>query len=173
MSFFVADVETDGPNFIRNSMVCFGLVLVEPSLSKTFYGKVRPKTDFWKPDALAISGFSREEHLTFDDPFEVMPKCADWIKENSVGQPILLSDNNGYDFPWLNLYFLEYNNNVNPFGWSSRRIGDIYCGMKYDSKSSWKHLRKTKHDHNPVNDAMANAEAVLAMERMGFKIKLV
>ena len=74
MSFFVADVETDGPNFIRNSMVCFGLVLVEPSLSKTFYGKVRPKTDFWKPDALAISGFSREEHLTFDDPFEVMPK---------------------------------------------------------------------------------------------------
>ena len=36
---------------------------------KTFYGKVRPTTDFWDPDALAISGFSREEHLTFDDPF--------------------------------------------------------------------------------------------------------
>lgn len=173
MSFIVVDVESDGQNFRKHSMVCFGAVLVEPSLSKTFYGRVRPTTEDWVPEALAISGFSREEHLTFDDPTKVMKEFAEWIKLVSTDSPILISDNNGYDAGWINLYFQEYNDGVNPFGWSSRRIGDLYCGMKFDSKSSWKHLRKTKHDHNPVNDAMANAEAILGMQKMGLKIKLV
>lgn len=173
MSFIVVDVESDGQNFRKNSIVCFGAVIVEPILSKTFYGKIKPTTDFWVPDALAISGFSREEHLTFDDPYEVMSNFAEWINKNSIGKPILISDNNGYDAGWINLYFQEYNNSVNPFGWSSRRIGDLYCGMKFDSRASWKHLRKTKHDHNPVNDAMSNAEAILEMKKMGLKIKLV
>ncbi len=173
MSFIVVDVESDGQNFRKNSIVCFGAVIVEPTLSKTFYGKIKPTTDFWVPEALAISGFSREEHLTFDDPYEVMSNFAEWINKNSIGKPILISDNNGYDAGWINLYFQEYNNSVNPFGWSSRRIGDLYCGMKFDSRASWKHLRKTKHDHNPVNDAMSNAEAILEMKKMGLKIKLV
>jgi hypothetical protein len=37
-------------------------------------------------------------------------------------------------------------------------------------RSSWKHLRKTIHDHNPVNDAIGNAEALLEMKKMGLKI---
>lgn len=173
MSFIVVDVESDGQNFRKNSMVCFGAVIVEPSLSKTFYGKVRPTTNIWEPEALAISGFSREEHLTFDDPFEVMPRFAKWIKENSIDIPILISDNNGYDAGWINLYFQEYNDGENPFGWSSRRIGDLYCGMKMDSRSQWKHLRKTQHTHNPVDDAKGNAEALLEMQKMGLKIKFI
>ena len=37
----------------------------------------------------------------------------------------------------------------------------------------WKRkLRKTKHTHNPVDDAMGNAEALLAMKEMGLKIGL-
>ena len=99
-----------------------------------------------------------------------MPKFAKWIKENSIDKPILISDNNGYDAGWINLYFQEYNNSVNPFGWSSRRIGDLYCGMVKDAYSKWKHLRKTKHTHNPVDDAKGNAEALLAMKEMGLDI---
>ena len=45
--------------------------------------------------------------------------------------------------------------------------------MKMDSRAKWKHLRKTKHDHNPLNDAMSNAEVLLEMQKMGLKIKLV
>jgi hypothetical protein len=37
-------------------------------------------------------------------------------------------------------------------------------------RSSWKHLRKTIHDHNPVNDAIGNAEALLQMKQMGLKV---
>jgi len=173
MSFIVVDVESDGQNFLRHSMVCFGAVVVEPSLKKTFYGKIRPISGIWEPDALAVSGFSREQHETFDDPVKVMKEFAEWIKSVSIDRPTLISDNNGYDAAWINLYFHEFNNGVNPFGWSSRRIGDLYCGMKFDSRATWKQLRKTKHDHNPLNDALGNAEAILEMQKMGLKIKLV
>lgn len=171
MSFIVVDVESDGQAPGINSMVCFGAVIVEPSLTKTFYGKTKPISDIWNPESLAISGFSREDHLTFDDPIEVMTEFAEWIKVNSKNKPVLISDNNGYDFAFINYYFHRFYGS-NPFGWTSRRIGDLYCGMKKDSSASWKHLRKTKHDHNPVNDAMSNAEAILEMQKMGLKIKL-
>jgi len=172
MSYIVVDVESDGPIQGRNSIVCFGAVVVEPSLSKTFYGKIRPISDEFKPDALAISGFSRMEHKTFDEPEKVMSDFAVWIKENSIGQPVLISDNNGYDAAWTAWYFNVYYGS-NPFGWSSRRIGDLYCGLVKDSRASWKFLRETKHTHNPVDDAMGNAEALLKMEKMGLKIKFV
>jgi len=170
MSYIVVDVESDGPIIGVNSMVCFGAVIVEPKLSKTFYGKVKPISKQFNPEALSISGFSRKDHEGFDDPFDVLPEFAKWIKNNSNGRPILISDNNGYDSSWINYYMLVYNSGNNPFGWSSRRIGDIYCGLVKDSRAQWKHLRKTKHTHNPVDDAMGNAEALLEMQKMGLKI---
>jgi hypothetical protein len=42
--------------------------------------------------------------------------------------------------------------------------------MKMDTFAKWKHLRKTAHDHNPVNDALGNAEALLEMKRRGLNI---
>lgn len=173
MSYIVVDVEADGQIPHKYSMVSFGAVIVEPSLKKTFYGETRPISELWQPDALAVSGFSREQHEGFDDPREVMIKFRDWIKENSQGRPIFISDNLAFDWQWINYYFHTYLDE-NPFGWSGRRIGDMYCGMKFDSYAKWKHLRKTSHDHNPVNDAKGNAEALLWMKnKMGLDIKLV
>ncbi len=173
MSYIVVDVESDGPILGVNSMVCFGAVVVEPSLSKTFYGKVKPISKQFNPEALSISGFSRAEHEKFDNPFDVMPEFAKWIMENSKGKPILISDNNGYDASWINYYMHIYNGGKNPFGWSSRRIGDLYCGIVKDSRANWKHLRKTKHTHHPVDDAKGNAEALLEIQKMGLKIELI
>ncbi len=172
MSYVSIDVESDGPIIGINSMVCFGAVIIEPSLSRTFYGQVKPISKQYNSEALAISGFSREEHEKFDDPFDVMPGFAEWIIKNSKGKPIFISDNPGYDFSWINYYMHVYNAGKNPFGWSSRRIGDLYCGLVKDSRAQWKHLRKTKHTHHPVADAKGNAEAVLEMQKMGLKIDL-
>jgi hypothetical protein len=169
MSYFVVDVEADGDIISKNSMVCFGAVKLTPELDTTFYGKTKPISDHYKPEALAISGFNREEHLTFDDPVVVMKNFADWIDDNTINKPIFLSDNNGFDASWINYYFLVYYGS-NPFGWSSRRIGDLYCGMVKDTWAKWKFLRDTHHSHNPVDDAMGNAEAVLKMKEMGLKI---
>ena len=169
MSLIVVDVESDGPIPWKYSMVCFGAVVVEPGLSKTFYGKIRPVSDLWIPESLAISGISREQHKTFDEPIPVMENFGKWVKENSKGKPVFISDNPAYDWQFINYYFHTYLGN-NPFGFSARRIGDLYCGMVKDSFAKWKHLRKTVHDHNPVNDAKGNAEALLQMKEMGLKL---
>lgn len=171
MSWFVVDVESDGQIIGTHSMVCFGVVKLTPELNTTFYGKVKPISKEFDPQALAVSGFSREEHETFDDPVDVMKTFAEWLNKNSVSRPVLVSDNNGYDASWINYYFRKYYGS-NPFGWSSRRIGDLYCGMVKDAFASWKQLRVTKHTHHPVDDARGNAEALLAMNKMGLKIPI-
>lgn len=171
MSYIVVDVESDGEYPMGYSMVCFGAVVVEPSLSKTFYGKVKPISDNYNPDALVISGFSRDEHLKFDDPKQVMLEFTQWLKENSNGRPIFISDNLAFDWQWINTYFHHFTGS-NPFGHSGRRIGDLYCGMKKDCglNSEWKKLyRKTVHDHHPINDAKGNAEALLSFKELGLK----
>lgn len=172
MSYIVVDIESDGPIPYKYSMVCFGAVVVEPSLSKIFYGKVKPISEIWIPEALAVSGYSRQEHETFDEPQKVMEDFAQWLSANSKGKPIFISDNPAFDWQWINWYFHTYLGK-NPFGFSARRIGDLYCGMKMDTglNAEWKKLyRKTTHDHNPVNDAKGNAEALLAMKEMGLKM---
>lgn len=171
MSYIVVDVEADGPIPHKYSMVSFGAVVVELTLSKTFYGKVKPISDIWIPEALAVSAISREEHQKFDEPAKVMKDFAEWIKNNSNGKAIFISDNLAFDWQWINWYFHMYHGE-NPFGHSGRRIGDLYCGMKMDTflNSEWKKMfRKTKHDHNPVNDAKGNAEALLEFKKMGLK----
>jgi DNA polymerase III epsilon subunit-like protein len=171
MSYIIVDVEADGPIPHKYSMVCFGAVIVEPTLTKTFYGKTKPISTEWIPEALAVSGFTREEHEQFDDPKEVMENFKTWLGKNGQGGPVFVSDNVAFDWQWINYYF-HYYLGKNPFGFSGRRIGDMYCGMKMDLglNSEWKRLlRKTSHDHNPVNDAKGNAEALLAMKTMGLK----
>jgi hypothetical protein len=49
---------------------------------------------------------------------------------------------------------------------------DLLNRMMRDTHVKWKHLRDTKHDHNPVNDAKGNAEVLIKMYDMGLKFKL-
>lgn len=170
MPYVMVDIEADGPIPGDYSMICFGAVIVEPALNRTFYGKLRPISDKFVPKALAVSGFSREETLTFDDPKAVMESFCAWIKAECKGRSLFVSDNNGFDWQFINWYFHHFLG-ANPFGFSSTNLGSLYKGMVKDTFSSFKHLRKTKHTHHPVDDARGNAEALLAMkDQMGLKI---
>ncbi|AXG68799.1 hypothetical protein KORDIASMS9_01015 [Kordia sp. SMS9] len=172
MSYIMVDIESDGPIPGDYSMICFGAVLVDPSLDRTFYGTLKPISEQFDPTALSISGFSREETLAFDNPKTVMSNFKTWIQENSKGRPIFISDNNGFDWMFICWYFHHFIGE-NPFGYSSRRLGDLYCGLEKDTFAKWKHLRKTVHTHNPVDDAMGNAEVLLMMKKeMELKISL-
>ena len=176
MSWYVIDVESDNQSPSVGSMVCFGIVKIDTKLKTTFYGQTKPIMDMFDPEALAISGFSREEHLTFDDPKIVMKQLRDWIKQtNKKGtKAVFLSDNNSFDAQWINFYFHKYLGE-NPFGFSSRRIGDLYCGLvkNVNANREWKKFRKTKHDHHPVNDAIGNAEALISFsKKYGLKIPI-
>jgi hypothetical protein len=86
----MVDIEADGPIPEDYSMISFGAVIAEPSLSKTFYGKLRPLSEQWNAEALKVSGFTREETLGFNDPKSVMERFAVWIGENSKGRPIIM-----------------------------------------------------------------------------------
>lgn len=163
MTDIVVDVEADGPAPGLYSMVSFGAVVVDDALDKTFYGQVAPLPEAdWNKDALAISGHSREEHLAFPDPQIVIPQFAEWVVANTKGRAIFWADNNGFDWQFTNYYMWRFNGS-NPFGFSSQNINSLWKGITRDCFSSFKHLRKTKHTHHPVDDAKGNAEAMLAM----------
>lgn len=169
MPYVMVDIESDGPIPGDYSMICFGAVIVEPELNRTFYGKLRPISDRFIPEALAVSGFTREDVLAFDDPKTVMDAFLKWIKAECKGRALFISDNNGFDWQFINWYFHHYLGN-NPFGFSSTNLGSLYKGLVKNTTVNFKHLRKTKHTHNPVDDARGNAEALLAMKEMGLKI---
>lgn len=171
MSYIIVDVESDGPIPAEFSMVCFGAVLFDDRLDKTFYGQTRPISDRFAPEALAVSGFSREQHLQFDDPKEVMEKFAVWIEQHSKGRPVFTSDNVAYDWQFINYYFHRFLGK-NPFGFSGRRIGDLYAGLVKDASKAteWKKYRVTAHTHNPVDDARGNAEALRKFKEFGLRI---
>ena len=172
MSVIMVDIESDGPIPGDYSMISFGAVIVDEELNKTFYGKLKPISEKWIPDALKVSGFTREETLEFNDPKEVMSEFSNWIKSNSKSKPMFFSDNNGFDWQFINWYFIHFISE-NPFGFSSTNLGSLYKGMVNDMFKNFKHLRKTKHTHNPIDDAMGNAEALIHMKNeMGLKISL-
>ncbi len=167
----MVDVEADGPIPGDFSMVSFGAVIVESELSRYFHGKLRPISDQWIPEALKVSGYTREHTLTFLEPKGVMEGFADWLAKNCDDRLIFVSDNNGFDWQFINWYFHHFLGK-NPFGFSSQNLGSLYKGLVGDTFKNFKHLRRTKHTHNPVDDARGNAEALLAMkEKMGLKIK--
>ena len=172
MTYIMVDIESDGPIPAEYSMICFGTVIVDEPLNRTFYGKLKPVSDQWIPDALKVSGFSREETLQFDDPQAVMENFSKWLTLYCKNQPIFISDNNGFDWQFINYYFYRFLGK-NPFGYSSTNLGSIYKGLVKDTSKNFKHLRKTTHTHNPVDDVLGNAEALLYMKKeMGLKIGL-
>ncbi len=123
MSYVIVDVESDGSIPAEFSMVCFGAVVFDDRLDRTFYGSTRPVSDRFVPEAL------------------------------------------------INYYFHRFLGR-NPFGFSGRRIGDLYAGLVKDASKAteWKKYRVTAHTHNPVDDAKGNAEALRKFKELGLKI---
>ena len=77
MSYFMVDVEADGPCPGRYSMVSFGAILVKPGLDVTFHGTLKPISETFVAEALAVSGVTREQTLAFPEPRAVMEDFAD------------------------------------------------------------------------------------------------
>ena len=101
-----------------------------------------------------------------------MQNFADCLRGISRGRLMFISDYNGFDWQFINWYFHHFTSS-NPFGFSSTNLGSLYKGLVKDTSPNFKHLRRTKPTHHPVDDAKGNAEALLTMkEQMGLKIRL-
>jgi hypothetical protein len=57
MSYFMVDVESDRAISGDYSMVSFGAVLGDENLDRTFYDKLKPISDKFILEALAVLGF--------------------------------------------------------------------------------------------------------------------
>ena len=130
MALFVVDCE--GVDWINGRVREFGVV--EFKSRATFHGE--------------------------NDSVETLQRLVDWLKRFD-GRAILVSDNPAYDAGGMNMIFHRLLGR-NPFGHSARRISDFYAGLVGDfyETQAWKSLRVTPHDHNPVNDALGNCEAL-------------
>jgi hypothetical protein len=173
IKYFSVDVEADGPIPGEYSMVWFGAVIVEPKLDRTFEGKLQPITDQYKRDALAVSGLTRGQTLEFPWPEVTMQNFVKWVKANTAvnERPVFISDNNGFDWMFMCYYMWRFVGE-NPFGHSSASINWFYKGVTQNFFKSFKHLRGTIHDHNPVNDAIGNAEAFIKIAaQINFKLE--
>jgi len=157
MTLIFVDVEAYGGAPSVGKMTEFGAV--EFKTRETFHGVI------WKsspdPNNPAIP---LPTEMAVADPAEVFRLFDSWLQRFKAPYDFV-SDNNGFDWQWINDGFWKYLGR-NPFGHSSRRIADFYAGLRgdfYVPSREWKRLRRTVHDHNPVNDAMGNVEA---FERM-------
>jgi len=93
------------------------------------------------------------------------------LNQHSKGLAVFVSDNLAFDWQFINYYFHRFLGR-NPFGFSGRRIGDLYAGLVRDAfkGTEWKKYRVTQHMHNPVDDARGNAEALRKFKELGLKI---
>jgi len=163
---FSLDVEANGPIPGDYSMIGIGIVRIDRKLDCSYGSDIHPLNDNYEQGALDSIGMTHEQTLLGSDPRIVMASCVEWIKRNTYEgtRPVLLSDNNGFDymfFHWYAIHFLGVGGD--PFGHTSRNINDIFKGLSKNFRKNHKHLRKMKHDHNPVNDARGNGEAFIAM----------
>lgn len=155
MSLIFVDCEAYGGAPSVGKLTEFGAVTLHNK--DTFHGVIYKSTP--SKNNPAIPEITSSEPI--NDPATVFKNFENWIiKVSGTSRPIFISDNPAFDFQWINDGFWKYIG-YNPFGHSARRIGDFYAGLVNDFRaaSKWKHLRVTKHDHNPVNDAMGNVEA--------------
>lgn len=173
MGVFIIDVESDGPAAGIYSMVSIGIVKLDRDLKTTFTARFAPISERWIPEALAISGITREQHLAYPDAEIGTRAMIAFLAEHSTDRPSFVSDNPAFDFQWPSHYCARIDA-PNPFGHSGRRIGDLYAGLtrKWSAASDWKKFRKTAHTHDPVDDALGNAEALIYLaDHYGLKIK--
>ena len=155
----ILDVEADGPCPGLYSMLEVGLVVADGKFDNTFQAQFCPVTDKYDPYALAAIERTREETLTYVSPLTSTMLMKEWLEQ--FERPIIWSDNPAFDWQFFN-YYLHFYTGSNPCGFSARRIGDLYSGIKGNlrSASEWKRLRETKHTHTAVDDAKGNAEAL-------------
>lgn len=159
-NFIFVDVEAVGISPVYGKMTEFGAV--HEKTRKTFYGQIYESTPDPKNPAIPIAGKMIESYEDIAIEFE------QWLKEVGGNErPVFVSDNPAYDWMWIAGMF-DRAGRANPFGHSGRRLSDFYAGLMHDwgNTQGWKRWRKTKHDHNPVNDAMGNVEAFQELKKL-------
>ena len=136
--------------------------------SSVFYRELRPISETFEPEALAVNGLDRDELArTGTDPVEAMSAAARWVED--VGdsfRPVLVAYPVAFDWSFLYWYFEQFADRPSPFGHSScldiRTLYQAIAGSVFDQsgKSSMPDfvLPSRAHTHNALDDALEQGE---------------
>lgn len=128
--YFSIDVETDGPIPGEYSLLSFAIVIVGSFDGKAFtraegeqsmYRELRPISDKYQAEALAVNGLDRERLMAEgEDPRTAMNDAHSWVISHSRGfQPVFVGYPAVFDWSWMFWYFMKYADDGSPFGFSS------------------------------------------------------
>ncbi|MDP4509619.1 exonuclease [Nonomuraea turcica] len=142
--YVAVDVEADGPIPGPYSMLSLGMA-VAGRADLAFYTELRPISDEFVPEALAVSGLDRDRLLReAPPPEEAMAGAARWVNGlRTIGRPVFLAAPAVWDGMFVHWYFTRFTGR-SPFGatgsgvdlrsywmgmtgreWAGTRSGDI------------------------------------------------
>lgn len=165
-NYIFVDVEARGTSPVNGIMTEFGAV--HEKSRDTFHGVLFKGSPDPENPAIPIVG----EQVSSDA--DVARRFVMWLeKVGGSERPVFVSDNPAYDWQWISGMF-DKAGMPNPFGHSGRRLSDFYAGLmnNWGDTQDWKRWRVTKHDHNPVNDAMGNVEAFQKLKELAKEQRL-
>jgi len=171
--YVAVDIEADGPLPGPYSMLSLGMVAVGfPNLR--FYTEIRPISDQFQSEALAVSGLDRDRLLREAPTAEAaMKAAASWVnKLRKVGRPVFLAAPAVWDGMFLHWYFMNFTGK-SPFGKTGSGI-DLRSYWMGFRGCEWAETRKGRiknelgvtnlpHTHHAGNDA---AELAVLFEKM-------
>src|SRR5262245_39467028 len=173
--YIAVDVEADGPIPGPYSMISLGMAVTgRPEL--TFYTELRPISDEFVPQALAVSGLDRDRLLReAPSAEEAMAAAARWINGlRSEGRPVFLAAPAVFDGMFVHWYFLRFTGR-SPFAATGAGIdlrsywmGLTGCEWVQTHKSTIKqrlNLTKVPHTHHAGEDAAELAQIFDALLR--------
>jgi DNA polymerase III epsilon subunit-like protein len=175
--YFSVDVESDGPIPGRFSMLSFALVAVARFDGEHFvrfdphtenrYWELRPISERFDPEALAINGLDRERLLREGTPPEAAMDEADrWVRRTAGrDRAVLVAYPAVFDWSFVHWYFSSFAGS-SPFGHGACiDIRSLYIGAtgstySESSKSNlpFELLPQAPHTHNALDDAIEQGE---------------
>ena len=184
-TYISVDVEADGPIPGPYSLVSLGacvaavrdsageIEVVDPDLN-TFYRELKPISEQWNAEALAVSRLTRE-HLEASgvEPSVAMTEFAAWVDEMAEtfrGRPVFAAFPLAFDWQFVYHYLITYARR-SPFGHSAH----------FDMKTAYALLAGTavrdavkrnmprtllgsrRHTHNALDDAQGQADLLAGL----------
>jgi hypothetical protein len=175
--YISVDIEADGPIPGPYSMLSLGAAVAgrqdangftaaDPE-EHTFYRELRPISDEFVPEALAVSGLDREQLIEKgSEPTIALAEFSAWVREVSTGaQPVMCGYPASYDWTFLYWYLIRFTGE-SPFGHS----GCLDMKTLYATKAGLplravakrtmprELLSRRRHTHHARDDAIEQAE---------------
>ncbi|MGW2564993.1 3'-5' exonuclease [Streptomyces sp. NPDC001537] len=175
--YISVDIEADGPIPGPYSMLSFGAAVAgtqdadgftatDPE-RQTFYRELRPISEEFVPEALAVSGLDRERLKSVGaEPAVALGEFSDWVREVSAGaQPVMCGYPASYDWTFLYWYLIRFTG-ASPFGHSGcldmKTLYATKAGLPLRAVAKGtmprRLLSRRRHTHHALDDAIEQAE---------------